>query len=70
MTVRKLNENEKEIVSAYLQQRGCELKGCSKVGNTYYVGVKTARATLSDDFAEGLKMVLGTKQLVVNQQSC
>ena len=70
MTVRNLNENEKEIVRAYLHQRSCTLRGCSKVCDTYCVTVATARATLSDDFAEGLKMVLGTKQLVVNQQSC
>ena len=70
MTARQLNENEKEVVRVYLKQRGCTLRGCSKVGDTYCVTVATARATLSEDFAEGLKMVLGTKQLVVNQQSC
>ena len=70
MTARQLNENEKEVVRVYLKQRGCTLGGGGKVGDTYYVGITTSRATLSDDFAEGLKMVLGTKQLVVNQQSC
>ena len=70
MTVRNLNENEKEIVRAYLHQRSCTLRGCSKVGDTYYVGITTSRATLGDEFVNGLKKVLGTTQVVVNQLSC
>lgn len=70
MTVRQLNENEKEVVRVYLKQRGCTLGGGSKVGDTYYVGITTSRATLGDEFVNGLKKVLGTTQVVVNQLSC
>ncbi len=70
MTVRQISERDKLVISNYLKRRNCILIGCSKVGATVFISLRTANATLGENFAEGLKKILGIKQLVVNQYSC
>lgn len=70
MTVRQISERDKLVIRNYLKRRSCILIGCSKVGTTVFISLSTANATVGENFDEGLKKILGIKQLVVNQFNC